>query len=164
MLVGSHHPWSHNARHQCYLKSPLQSLPHWRMASSSLRTSDHPPSWDLSGNKWRFCCQSWCVTSRGKKGGLAHKFERVRSGPNWKGEETSQQNCSPCEVFPVCSGQCLSKEVQGRDVGKLATESGHGQRWLINDKWHEDQKFGLGDLIQQTSHGGSNGLRSKSSF
>lgn len=55
------------------------------------------------------------------------------------GERTSQQNCSKCGVFPVCSGQCLSNKVQGRDVGELAMASGHRQRCL-NDA-HEDQSF-----------------------
>ncbi|ROK23396.1 hypothetical protein DPX16_16440 [Anabarilius grahami] len=40
------------------------------------------------------------------------------------------QNCSSCGVFPVCSGQYLSKGVQGRNSGEPAT--GHGRPRLTD--------------------------------
>ena len=40
------------------------------------------------------------------------------------------KNCSPCGVFPVCSGQYLSKVVQGRNSGEPATGS-----WVAKANW-----------------------------
>lgn len=36
---------------------------------------------------------------------------------------SQHQNCSSCEMFLVCSGQCLSKAIQGRNSGEPAPGS-----------------------------------------
>lgn len=135
MLVGSHRPWSHNARHQCCLRSPLQSLPHWRMASSCLRTSDHPPARIYQATNERFVVRA-DVLQAGEKGGLTHGFEHVWPRPNCKGKATSQQNCSPSGVFPVYNGQSLShavywlwRQVMGSDGSLMPMRTKGSPSW-----------------------------------
>ena len=66
-----------------------------------------------------------CVLGAGKMGEL--KGLRVwQQGPHCDGWTTGSEHlllCSSCGVFPLCSGQYLSKVVQGRDSGEPVTGS-----------------------------------------
>lgn len=139
MLVGSHCPWSHNARHQRCLKNhPCNpSLTgEWLPLVSELQTTR--PAGIYQATNEHFVVRADVLQAGGKKGDLHTDLSEFDQGHIEKARWFSTK-LQPLWVFPVCSGQCLSKVVQGRDVGELATPSGRGQQWLIDA--HKDQSL-----------------------
>lgn len=140
MLVGSHHPWSHNARHQCCLKSPLQSLPHWRMASSSLRTSDHPPSPPAGiyqAINEHFVVRADVLQAGGKRGNNTRIWvSLIRAKLKRRGDFSRKLQ----PLWGLSSLQWSVIIKSGPRKGRWWNGKGHGQRRLIDA--HEDQSFG----------------------